>query len=599
MADLKNTDKLTTASETLRQAGTTFHSSASTDRSNLTSSHACAGNQAGASAFTAAYTTLANRALTAAALIEPSAANLAVALKATSLLIDRADALSAGTRSPEVGAVPAASAEASSSGSLTGGTGQSHRLWAHATAYVSGQWPDADTMTLRSLARNWSNLSSAASTFKTSVGTAVGTVNESTIPSKAKITAKLSKLQSLAQTLTTDADRLSQALTSYAGCLEGDRQAISGELEGIDLLLGGDYSPKNRAKYASTTQAYYNRIQATLNSFTQDATSVSSHLTSQGGALPTISDVSVAWKTPQQEKFIGWDAVETQFKNAVIKKLERFDYHAGLALKTAGSVKVIEAKTVTKTITVTETQSRLRFQIFGKELKSPAWTRTRIGKPVIIETSERKYQLGSDKKMGSVGKRIWEGLKEGTEKSLGIELFKERENFPYKTKVSEPDIKGPTAKTTDPKTTKGWFREKTTSSTVFTEKTVTNTSRALKGLGAAGSLLTWGVTVNDEYEKQNTEIAQEHPDWSADQVESEAGWVGFARGTAKTAVSVGSSIAAGAAVGAAVGGPVGFVVGIGVGLAINAVFDGPKDGNGKSLNDHVGDVGERILNLFK
>lgn len=119
-------------------------------------------------------------------------------------------------------------------------------------------------------------------------------------------------------------------------------------------------------------------------------------------------------------------------------------------------------------------------------------------------------------------------------------------------------------------------------------------TKYVRGGGAVLAIVGSGITYHDQWTRSLAETAQDHPDWSQDQIESRAREETVVKGTAKVGVDFAAG-AAGAGIGMMVGGPagaaVGFVAGIGISWAVDhfggrdavadgamKVYDGAKEG---------------------
>jgi len=135
-------------------------------------------------------------------------------------------------------------------------------------------------------------------------------------------------------------------------------------------------------------------------------------------------------------------------------------------------------------------------------------------------------------------------------------------------------------------------------------KTTRNLARGARGLGAAGNLLSAGLTFADERDKAVEEVRA-----SGEFVGDEAGAAREAniKAGAQTAGNVGSSILASAAVGAAAGSAVpvagtavGLVAGIATGVFMNVgITDTDGDGQKDSLAEMAGDKVEGFVNWVR
>ena len=120
------------------------------------------------------------------------------------------------------------------------------------------------------------------------------------------------------------------------------------------------------------------------------------------------------------------------------------------------------------------------------------------------------------------------------------------------------------------------------------QQTRTDTSTLGRAAGRGLFVLGVGLTYNSEYEKANKRYREQNPELSASERQSRV------RETA--AVRAGSQVAAAAGAGALVGSilPVGgTAVGLAVGAGVGFVMS-IETGEGKTVGDHIADLGEGI-----
>ncbi|MGP9659931.1 hypothetical protein [Arthrobacter sp. AOP36-C1-22] len=130
-------------------------------------------------------------------------------------------------------------------------------------------------------------------------------------------------------------------------------------------------------------------------------------------------------------------------------------------------------------------------------------------------------------------------------------------------------------------------------------------TKFVRGAGPVLAIASTGITYHDQWTQSMADTAQEHPDWTQDQIKSRAREETVVKGTTKAAVDFGAG-AAGAGIGMMIGGPVGagvgFVAGIGISWAIDHwggrdalademmdVYDGAKETAAK-----VKDAGKKV-----
>ncbi|GHD05564.1 hypothetical protein GCM10008096_14640 [Zhihengliuella salsuginis] len=112
-------------------------------------------------------------------------------------------------------------------------------------------------------------------------------------------------------------------------------------------------------------------------------------------------------------------------------------------------------------------------------------------------------------------------------------------------------------------------------------------------LGTAGTALTVGFEFNDQYKQNKQQVAQEHPEMTADEVSTEAAHDAGANTLGRTAASIVAAAGAGALAGSVIPGPgtlIGFAGGILGGIAAEVDFLPDVDGDGQkdSIADATG-----------
>lgn len=129
-----------------------------------------------------------------------------------------------------------------------------------------------------------------------------------------------------------------------------------------------------------------------------------------------------------------------------------------------------------------------------------------------------------------------------------------------------------------------------------------NFTRVLRVAGPIATVASMGLTYKGEYDQALSEVAEEHPEWSQDEIEARAREMSAVQGTVQVGMDIGAGMA-GAAIGTAIGGPVGTLIGFGAGIGISWIVNESGIGDGiKDLSqdlwdggsDLAGDAGEAI-----